>query len=102
MSDLGDRSSELNLTKISKKFAKKKKEKNEKMKKKKRKKKYILLRLNSRKKIKETLWGIFLDLFINIEDTALKITAGQRSLTVTRAFVTAEKLSRTVTMTANT
>ena len=44
-----------------------------KLKKKKRKKKYILLRLNSRKKIKETLWGIFLDLFINIEDTALKI-----------------------------
>ena len=33
---------------------------------------------------------------------APKITAGQRSLTVTTAFVTAEKLRRTVTMIANT
>ena len=33
--------------------------------------------------------------------TALKITAGQRSLTVVWAFVTNEKLRRTVTMTAN-
>ena len=32
----------------------------------------------------------------------LKITAGQRSLTITTAFVTAEKLYRMVTMTANT
>ena len=33
---------------------------------------------------------------------ALKITAGQRSLTVVIGFVTAEKLYSTVTMTANT
>ena len=34
--------------------------------------------------------------------SALKISAGQRSLTVVEAFVTAEKPCRTVTMTANT
>ena len=33
---------------------------------------------------------------------ALKITADQRSLTVVTAFLTGEKLRRTVTMTANT
>ena len=33
--------------------------------------------------------------------TALKIKAGQRSLTVATSFVTAKKLCRTVTMTAN-
>ena len=34
--------------------------------------------------------------------TALKITAGQRSLTLATVFVTAEKLHRTVIMTVNT
>ena len=49
MSDLGDRSSELNLTKILKKFAKKKKEKNEKMKKKKKKKEIHPLEIKLKK-----------------------------------------------------
>ena len=34
--------------------------------------------------------------------TAIKITAGQRLLTLATAFVTAEKLCRRITMTANT
>ena len=39
---------------------------------------------------------------IDIVPSALKTTAGQRSLTVATAFVTPENLCRTATMTANT
>ena len=38
----------------------------------------------------------------NVSCSALKVTAGQRSLTVVTVFVTAEKICLTVTMTANT
>ena len=49
-------------------------------------------------------WGRafpYIKCVINIPP-ALKLTAGQRSLTVVKAFVTAKKPCRTVTMTATT